>query len=135
MRRGTSYWVRSVAAISALCGVALYSALIPGHIVSQVMSAVAAGSGATGRITGFSKVICRSGAEKESPAPGARRVPEKKCPFCSGYASFVVASLSHPSIAVIAVERASPAHASFEAVVVRSILRAPQSRGPPHTPA
>jgi len=133
MRWGTSYWVRSVATVSALCGVALYSALIPGHIVSQAMSA--AGSGTAGRIASSAPVSCHSSAQKESPAPGAPTNPEKKCPFCSGYASFVVASVVHANIAVIAVERASPAPFSFEAVVVRGVLRAPQNRGPPHLPA
>jgi hypothetical protein len=133
MRWGTSYWVRSVAALSALCGVALYSALIPGHIVSQAMSAV--GSGAAGRIVSSAPVSCHSSAQIQWPAPGAPTNPEKKCLFCSGYASFVVASVAHANITVIAVERASPALFSFEAVVVRGVLRAPQNRGPPHIPA
>jgi len=135
MRWGTSYWVRSVAAVSALWGVALYSVLIPGHIVSQATSAVAAGSGAAGRIVSSAPVSCHTSAQKQSPAPGAPTNPEKKCPFCSGYASFVVASVVHANITVIAVERASPALFSFEAVVVRGVLRAPQNRGPPHIPA
>jgi hypothetical protein len=135
MRRGTSYWVRCFAAFLALCGIVLYSVLIPGHIVSQALSAMAAGSGKDSRIAGFTPVLCHGDVQKGAAAPGTPVTPEKKCPFCTGYASFVVASMAPASIVVLTVERASPARVTFEAVVLRLALRAPQNRGPPYQSA
>jgi Protein of unknown function (DUF2946) len=134
MRRRTSYWIRCVAAISALCGIVLYSALIPSHIVSQANSALAAGAGKTGRVASIASVLCHEDANKTAPAPGAPATPEKKCPFCAGYASFVVASVAPASIAIPTVEGASLAQVSFDVLVVRRALRAPQNRGPPQLP-
>jgi hypothetical protein len=125
-----SHWFRCFATVSALWGIVLYSVLIPGHIVSQAMSAVE-GSGAAGRITSFAPVPCHSDFHKGAQAPGSPASPEKKCPFCTGYASFVAASVAPASIAVLTVEKASPAPVTFEAAVIRVALGAPQNRGPP----
>jgi hypothetical protein len=135
MRRGTSYWVRCFGAFLALCGIVLYSVLIPGHIVSQALSAMAAGSGKDSRIAGFTPALCHGDVQKGAAAPGTPVAPEKKCPFCTGYASFVVASVAPTGIAVLAVEKASPARVTFEAGIVWIALRAPQNRGPPYQSA
>jgi len=135
MHRGASHLIRGAAAILALCGISLYSALISGHIVSQATSAVAAGAGKTGRVASIASVLCHEGHNRKAPAPGAPTTPEKKCPFCTGYASFVTAGASPTSIAVLAVEGASPAAITLEADVFRRVLRAPQNRGPPYLSA
>ncbi|MGH9551118.1 MAG: DUF2946 family protein [Terriglobales bacterium] len=114
----------------ALCGILLYSVLIPGHIVSQAMSAMA-GSGIASTIAGFTPALCHSDVHNGATAPGTPVAPEKKCPFCIGYSSFVVASMAPASIAVLAVEKVSPARVTFEAAVVWVALRVPQNRGPP----
>jgi hypothetical protein len=135
MHRGTSHWIRDAAAILALCGIFLYSALIPGHFVSQVLSAMAGGATAAGRIASITPTLCHDGLDKGAPAPSSPAAPEKKCPFCTGYASFVTAGASPASIAVLAVEGASPAPITLEADVFRSVLRTPQNRGPPYLSA
>jgi hypothetical protein len=128
MCRGASQWVRRFAAVAALCGISIYSALIPGHIVSQANIAIEAG-------LGLAPVMCHAGADRESPTPGDPSAPKKKCPFCDGYAGFAAAALVHAETAVLPVETASAVLVTHEEPDTLGVRWTPQNRGPPNLPA
>jgi hypothetical protein len=125
---------RRLAGMIAIVSALLYVALIPGHVVSQ------ATSGSLGSVPvahaggeGVEDVGCHKmmGGAKDPAAPGVPATPKKKCPFCTGYASFLAALGAGPAVSILAVERAPPVFASFDAAVVESAVRRPQNRGPP----
>lgn len=116
--------VRRIAAIAALAGVALYTMLVPGHIVSQAM--LAGGGG---------EPICHEdmadvGHPTHSPAPEDSK-PDKKCPFCKGYATFLTAVSGGASGGILNAPRQTPLAANLDCGVAYVIALTPQSRGPP----
>lgn len=112
---------RRIAGAFGLVGVLLYTALIPGHLVSQTISALLFAELGT-------VVICHSGGD----TPANDQSKEKRdCPFCHGYASFQISTLggglaftvpSH-SVAIFAPIQDEPS--------LRRAALTPQSRGPP----
>jgi hypothetical protein len=116
--------VRRVAAIAALAGIMLYSMLVPGHIVSQAMLA-----------TGGGEPICHedtadAGHPGRSPASEDPK-PDKKCPFCKGYATFLTAFSGGAGGGILDAPRAAPLAASLDCGIAYVIALTPQSRGPP----
>jgi len=74
---------RRIAGAFGLVGVLLYTALIPGHLVSQTVSALV--SAELGTV-----VICHD----DGGAPATDQSKSKHgCPFCHGYAGFQLAAL------------------------------------------
>jgi hypothetical protein len=82
MEWGVSRLIRRLGATLALCGVVLYAALIPGHLVSQTLQLVQAEPGAV--------EICHEEPGDQANLPAK---PKKSCPFCAGFASFQIAAL------------------------------------------
>ena len=109
----------------ALCGVLAYSGLFPGHIVSQLVTDLAE--------HGFSHrsqwpgVTTRSGTANPQPTNGAK----KHCPFCTGYASFQLASFGSHTILLPPRNVGGDVLAIEDDMVLRKSAITPQSRGPP----
>jgi Protein of unknown function (DUF2946) len=125
---------RRLSGVIALVGVLLYVALIPGHVVSQALSGSLASMQAMhAGGTGAGEPICHRmmGGAKDPAAPGNPTAPHKKCPFCTGYASFHAGLAAGAAAAIIAAEPAAPVFASLDAAIVESAVRQPQNRGPP----
>ena len=113
------------AAIAALAGVVLYTLLVPGHIVSQAM--LPAGTGG--------EPICHedmadAGHPGQSPASEDPK-PDKKCPFCKGYATFLTAFSGGAGGGVLDATREAQGAANLDRGVAYVIALTPQSRGPP----
>ncbi len=125
---------REIAGACALVSVLFYAALIPVHIVSTT---ALLGTKFADALT----VICHSGRASGSDhalgdrSPATPAKPQKRCPFCQGYAAFQFAIAPANMIVFIrvAVHAAGPQLASDG--LASASLRAPQSRGPPSFPA
>jgi hypothetical protein len=113
----------------ALAGVALYTALVPGHIVSQ---ATAVASAMSAKVSGRAAAghDCH-GDMASGAAPNTPAAPKKKYPFCMGYAAFLTALVSGANVGILDAERASPVVFDANAELVYAILRLPQNRGAP----
>jgi Protein of unknown function (DUF2946) len=125
---------RRLAGMFALVGVLFYVALVPGHVVSQALSGSLAGmQGAQAGGGGAEEPICHRmmGGAKDPAAPGNPTAPHKKCPFCTGYASFHTGLAAGSGVLIVAAEPAAQPFASFDAAIVESAVRQPQNRGPP----
>ena len=125
---------RRLAGMFALVGVLLYVALVPGHVVSQALSGSLAGmQGVQAGGAGAEEPICHRmmGGAKDPAAPGNPTAPHKKCPFCTGYASFHTGLAAGSGVLIVAAEPAAQPFASFDAAIVESAVRQPQNRGPP----
>jgi len=124
---------RRLASAFALVGILLYTALIPGHVVSQATARAFAGAdGQAGVETAFEPICHHSIARTQSPSkPGEPAAPHKKCPFCSGYASFVTADAAAFSAVILDAERASPSLVVFDEGLVEREATHPNNRGPP----
>lgn len=85
MRWGLSRMIRRACGALALCGVVLYAALIPGHLVSQTIQQLVQAELGTGV-----EMMCHGDADSKSKLP---EKPRKSCPFCAGFASFQLAAL------------------------------------------
>ena len=119
---------RRLAGVLALAGVLLYTALIPGHVISQATALLAAGE-----LDVAFEMSCHSGlAEMRDPsAPGEPSVPEKKCPFCKGYAAFMTSLAGACGAGILDAEHASPNFASLNLDVAEQTVLRPHNRGPP----
>jgi len=124
---------RRLASAFALVGILLYTALIPGHVVSQAtMRALAGADGQAAIEAAFEPICHHSIARAQDPSkPGEPSAPHKKCPFCSGYASFVTADAANYSAVILDTERASPSLVVFDEVLVECEAKHPNNRGPP----
>jgi hypothetical protein len=120
---------RRLASALALVGVLLYTALIPGHVVSQATAWALAGTQAGSELA--FEPICHSGGTQDPSGPGKPSTPQKKCPFCTGYASFVTADAAIFSAVIPDAERVSPSLVVFDEGLVESEAKRPNNRGPP----
>lgn len=84
MRPGQSRLWRRLGGALALCGVLLYAALIPGHLVSQTLQQLVQAE------PGTVESSCHEEAGTQAKLPAK---PKKSCPFCAGFASFQLAAL------------------------------------------
>jgi hypothetical protein len=85
-------------AAAALIGVLLYTALVASHVVSQAKSL--ASPGAPGAVA-QSITTGDPGCHETQPSAGKAREsnrgsPEKKCPFCAGYAALHISVVGDP---------------------------------------
>lgn len=121
---------RRLGSVFALLGVLIYTALIPGHVVSQALP-WPSDRVQTAGIEGLTVPICH-GAAEESSAPNRPAAPHKKCPFCTGYAAFAVGLASSCDAGIVDAELAAFTFHSQEQTFVQGVVRRPQNRGPPH---
>ena len=84
MTPGLSRLIRRAGGALALCGVLLYAALVPGHIVSQTIQQLAQTE------PGAVESGCHEEAGTKADLPAK---PKKSCPFCTGFAAFQLATL------------------------------------------
>jgi hypothetical protein len=124
MVRRDSRWIHRFGAFAAFCAISIYSALIPGHVVSRAGIAI-------GASRGLAPAPCHAAGDREAPAPVGPSAPKRKCPFCDGYASFAAATLEHADSVVLPVETASAVLVTHEEFGAQGVLRTPQNRGPP----
>jgi hypothetical protein len=122
---------RTSAGAAALIGVFFYAALIPLHTVSQALSALA-GEAAPG----ISLPSCHEGAtatrqDQRESYPDAPAKPQKRCPFCQGYAAFQLAIAAGSTEYFLLSPIAAPALRVSEEGIAGQSLPRPQSRGPP----
>lgn len=126
---------RGIAGACALVSVLFYAALIPVHIVSEA-STVLLGAKFADALT----VICHSGRAFASDhalgdrSPATPRKPQKRCPFCQGYAAFQFAIAPANMIGFIRVAIHAPESELASDGLASASWRAPQSRGPPSFP-
>lgn len=84
MEWGLSRLIRRLGGALALCGVVLYAALIPGHLVSQTLQQLVQAE------LGAVEIACHEETGKQADVPAK---PKKSCPFCTGFAAFQLAAL------------------------------------------
>ena len=134
MGLGDFHRIRSLASFLALAGMLVYTALVPGHVVSQVSAHLRGDQ----RILVVEMACHTSVAAQKIPAqdpslPAKPTAPAKKCPFCIGYASFLTALPGAADAGIIDAERIRIATVVLdEGLVERAALR-PHNRGPPIT--
>ncbi|ODR98030.1 hypothetical protein AUC68_11030 [Methyloceanibacter methanicus] len=111
----------------ALLGVLLFTALVPGHVVSQATAFAFGDDGLTFEMS------CHRGAAMQDAGhrPDTPDTPQKKCPFCKGYAAFMVALAAAPVTAMIDAERVRIATWAMNEGAVRQVAKHTKSRGPP----
>lgn len=112
---------RRVAAALGLLGIILYAGLVPGHLVSQTITALVHAE--LGVIP-----ICHPGGVG---APGDNSKKEQSCPFCHGYASYMAAAPSSAASFIVRPRMAECFAAPQDDFRIRRASLTPQSRGPP----
>lgn len=117
----TTVW-RRIAGALALAGVLLYTSLIPGHIVSQLVTALVDAELGTA-------IICHSG---EAPQQPNKSNADQGCPFCHGHASFQLAAFTAGATFVVPAQSAWVSHRVESDSLLTRAVPTPQSRGPPH---
>lgn len=125
---------RRLASAFALVGILLYTALIPGHVVSQATALALAGASGPAEVETAFEPICHSGAlraSKPGEPSGPNKTPQKKCPFCTGYASFVTADAAASNAVIADAERVPPSLVVFDERLVERDAKRPNNRGPP----
>lgn len=128
MGLGDLHRIRGLAGAFALGGVLLYTALIPGHVVSQA-TAFAFG-GDAGLST---EMPCHEGmaVQDTEQDPATPDTPQKKCPFCKGYAAFMTALAGASDAGTIDAEHTRITEASLDEGPVERASRHTHNRGPP----
>lgn len=126
MELGDFHRYRRLASAFALLGVLLYTALVPGHVISQATAFLLADEFGTAL-----EMSCHEGMEVGSSAPGEPSVPQKKCPFCKGYAPFMTALAGMSDAGTIDAERTTLQFVVADDQAVQRMSRHPHNRGPP----
>lgn len=128
MGTGALHRCRRLAALVALSGVALYTALVPGHVVSQSTAAI---TDAGTFIQASATPDCHGELANDPAAPDGPTAPKKKCPFCKGSAAFQVALMAAPDAGILDAALYQPVAIAADRSVAHTVLRLPQNRGPP----
>lgn len=133
---GGLYRHRRLPAVAALVGVLLYTGLATNHTVSQATLQLFANAQSDHPKAGdATEADCH-----DHPAPsnisktsntGAPASPQKKCPFCSGYANLHIAFIGGAPGPVLPVETAATLIHNFGQDFAGRAARTPQNRGPP----
>lgn len=137
MGNGGFHRLHAFVSALAFIGMMCYAALVPGHVVSQATMAVASITGdnlapvAEMSCHGDPAAISSAAIPAETPDPGTPVSPKKKCPFCTGIASF------HTALTVAAIDSFLDAQTvralstPLQEEQITKIARLPQNRGPP----
>ena len=127
MGLGDFHRYRHLASAWALLGVLLYTALVPGHLISQATAALV-----TDELGASLEMSCHEGMEMGgSSAPGEPTAPQKKCPFCKGYAPFMTALAGICDAGVLDTDQATTHFAVIDDGTVTRVAMRPHNRGPP----
>jgi len=115
----------------ALLGVLLLTALVPGHVVSQATALTFGGDAESA-----AEMPCHDDTAMPDATgdPNAPDTPQKKCPFCKGYASFMNALAGSANAGTIDNERVRIASWTMEDGAVEHIAKRTKNRGPPPSP-
>ncbi len=114
----TGIWRRAAGALG-LVGVLLYVSLIPNHFVSQTVNALIKAE--LGNV-----IICHSGS-----GPQKDGLKDNHCPFCHGYASFHLATLTSGLTFLVPPKASGTFLPPKNESSLRRATLTPQSRGPP----
>jgi len=132
MGLGDLHTFRELARALALVGVLLFTALVPGHVVSQAAALV---GGDTDEIV--VEMSCHRGMampatmpDPDETPPPQENNPQEKCPFCNGYAAFMSALAGAPDVGELDAERVRMAVVSIDDVI-ENIAKHTKNRGPP----
>jgi hypothetical protein len=107
-----------------------YAALIPGHIVSQLIAALV-----QSELGEAADVICHPEDESGPAKPNAPGQSKKHCPYCAGAAAFQLATFGAPSLLPPPLNIGGAVLATEDESTLRKTVLNPQSRGPPSLPA
>lgn len=122
---------RQWASAFALVGILLYTALIPGHVVSQATARALTGEPGAAAL----EMPCHSGAgvahSHDPGAPAEPSTPQKKCPFCKGYAAFMTALAGACDAGALDAERATLRFTAADSGRLEHTTWRPNNRGPP----
>lgn len=115
----------------ALLGVLLFTALVPGHVVSQAMALAFSGDAESA-----AEMPCHNDTAMPAATddPNAPDTPQKKCPFCKGYASFMNALDGSAHAGTIDNERVRIVSWMMEGDAAGRIAKRIKNRGPPPSP-
>jgi len=125
---GDFHRARGFASALALAGILLFTALVPGHVVSQAT----AFAGDRDSLP-IAEMSCHSGNAMpvDQPDPGGSSTPQEECPFCEGYAAFMSVLAGAPDTCVIDAERLHVAVAEIDDGVAVQVAKHINNRGPP----
>ncbi len=127
MELGDFHKYRRLASLFALVGVLLYTALVPGHVISQ-----ATAHAQKGEFDLVVEMACHNGpVDTRDTAPST---PDKTCPFCKGYAAFMTALPGACDTGILDAERPQPKFTLLNEGVAEQAAHRPQNRGPPSNP-
>lgn len=117
---------RRIAGALALLGIVVYSALIPGHLVSQLRADLV-----QGKLGDAYGVMCQSGVAGKT-APGSEDgKSQTDCPFCKNFASFNFAAPAPEAILLKRPGANSVVLPEEAAIATYRDGQIPLSRGPP----
>ena len=79
------------------------------------------------------EMLCHEGVvEMRGPStPGEPSAPQKKCPFCKGYAPFMTALAGACDAGTLEADRTTSHFAVMNDGIVMRVAMRPQNRGPP----
>ena len=121
---------RLVGSTLAFVSILLFTALIPGHLVSQATALLG-----TPDFGPVAEMACHNTAALPAPLPDPDNssTPLEKCPFCKGYAAFMSALVGAPDTGMIDAKHIHIAVASVDDDAVEHIAKHTKSRGPPRS--
>ena len=134
MGLGDFHRQRRFAAAFAFVGVLLYTALVPGHVLSQATAFSVTDDLLVADDLGAAlEMRCHNGVTKtHAPStPDDPTAPQKKCPFCMGYAAFMTSLAGACDAGTLEAERTTALFSVFHEEALQRVGLEPQNRGPP----
>ena len=128
MGLGDRHKTSLVGSILALASILLFTALVPGHLVSRATALLG-----TPDFGPVAEMACHNSSAMPVtlPDPDGSGAPQEKCPFCKGYAAFMSALVGAPDACMIDAERVRIAVASVDDDAIEHIAKHTNNRGPP----
>lgn len=118
---------RHLASAFAFVGILLYTAFVPGHVISQATASLVAD-----KLGAALEMSCHEGLEgQRSSVPGEPSVPQNKCPFCKGYAAFMTALAGVCDPGTLDAKRSTAHFTLLDDGRVQRVTERPHNRGPP----
>lgn len=117
---------RQIAGALALLGIVVYSALIPGHLISQLRADLV-----DAKLGDAYSVMCQSGVVGSHSADREDGKSNTHCPFCKNFASFHFAA---PAPVAVILKRSGTRSVVLPEGTAIAVYRGgqiPLSRGPP----
>lgn len=137
-RAFTRNWAFSLARALALTGMVLFTALVPGHLVSQAAAFAGhelIGHGLVGKDVPGPVVAMpchdQTAMPGAAPDPDNPETPQEECPFCKGYATFMSALAGAPDAGILDADRAHAEPLAAGTDTIEQIATLTNNRGPP----